>query len=127
MAFARTILDRRPEDRFLCPAPETPRELVELIASFRSIIGFRLHSHIIAASLDIPSVALVWDQKLPSFFAAMELKNRCFTIRDSAADVVDALEAAEAAPSNAQNIIRHRKQARSLLLDTVDDSLKGTL
>ena len=127
MAFARSLLDGRPEDRYLSPAPETPRELVELIASFRSIIGFRLHSHIIAASLDIPSVALIWDQKIPSFFAAMELDNRCFTIRDSAEAVVNALTDAEASPENCQTIIRHRKQARSLLLDTVDGSLKGTL
>ena len=127
MAFARTLLDGRPEAEYLCPAPETPSQLVELIASFRSIIGFRLHSHIIAASLDIPSVALVWDQKIPSFFAAMELDNRCFTIGASGAAVVNALEEAEASPANCQNIIRHRKQARSLLVDTVDGSLKGTL
>lgn len=47
--------------------PQSPQELVTIIASFRGMIATRLHSNIIAYSLDVPSVGLVWNDKL-SFF-----------------------------------------------------------
>ena len=47
--------------------PQSPQELVKIIASFRGMIATRLHSNIIAYSLDVPSVGLVWNDKL-SFF-----------------------------------------------------------
>ena len=125
MTFARTLLDGRPEAEFLCPAPEKPEELVSLIGSFRSIIGFRLHSHIIAASLGIPSVAMIWDQKLPRFFEKMDLPGRCFTIRASGRAVLAALRAAEQTPPSAELVAKHRNAARNLLLDSADEILRG--
>ena len=125
MAFARTLLDGRPEAEFLAPAPEKPEELVALIGSFRSIIGFRLHSHIIAASLGIPSVAMIWDQKLPRFFEKMGLPGRCFTIRASGQEVVAALQMAEQTPPSPEMITERRVAARKLLLDAVDQIVRG--
>jgi polysaccharide pyruvyl transferase WcaK-like protein len=51
----------------LCPRPYLPSQLVNIIAGFRGIIAQRLHSHIIAYSLGIPSVGLVWDNKVEEF------------------------------------------------------------
>jgi polysaccharide pyruvyl transferase WcaK-like protein len=51
----------------LCPRPYLPSQLVNMIAGFRGIIAQRLHSHIIAYSLGIPSVGLVWDNKVEEF------------------------------------------------------------
>ncbi len=120
MVFARSLLDGRPEADFLCPAPESPEELVSLIASFRSLIGFRLHSHIIAASLGIPTVALVWDQKVYRFFEKMDLQDRCFTIHDSASSVISALVAAETASDHRRIVLSRRQASRNLLLNAAD-------
>ncbi|MCD7824945.1 MAG: polysaccharide pyruvyl transferase family protein [Clostridiaceae bacterium] len=43
------------------------RELVEKIASYKAVIAARLHANIIATSLRIPSVALVWNDKMNLF------------------------------------------------------------
>lgn len=47
--------------------PIDPHDLVEIISSYRAIIATRLHSCIIAYSLDIPAVGLVWNDKLSLF------------------------------------------------------------
>lgn len=62
------------EEHFV-PIPEKPADLVQMIADFKSIISFRLHSHIIAASLDIPSIAIVWDQKVPFSLKKLNIQN----------------------------------------------------
>lgn len=49
--------------------PESPRELVEIISSFKAVITSRLHSCIIAYSLEIPFVAVSWNRKV-DYFAA---------------------------------------------------------
>jgi polysaccharide pyruvyl transferase WcaK-like protein len=70
------------EDRagHLASWPERPEDLIWLEAGFRGIISFRLHSHIIAASLGVPSVAIRWDDKLPGFFAKIGASERCLDI-----------------------------------------------
>ncbi|MDY4721987.1 MAG: polysaccharide pyruvyl transferase family protein [Clostridium paraputrificum] len=64
--------------------PKEPRELVDLLNSFSMIISFRLHSHIIANSIGIPSVGFVWDKKVREYseiinneknFFDLEMKN----------------------------------------------------
>lgn len=64
--------------QYIKSKPETPEQLVETIASFAKIISFRLHSHIIAYSLEIPSVAMVWDEKVRSFFEMIGYSERCY-------------------------------------------------
>lgn len=50
-----------------CRIPTEPKELVNNIAEFQAIIASRLHSCIIAYSLDIPAIGLVWNDKLTFF------------------------------------------------------------
>lgn len=56
------------DDRVLCERPSTPEELIQLIGAFKGIFSCRLHSHIIAYSLSVPSVGIVWDSKVIRFF-----------------------------------------------------------
>lgn len=49
---------------YLAPRPIESRELVETIASFKAIVAYRMHANIIAYSLGIPSIGLVWNDKL---------------------------------------------------------------
>ena len=47
--------------------PKSPKELVACEAQCKGIIATRLHSSIVAYSLDIPFVGLVWNDKLKFF------------------------------------------------------------
>ncbi|MGZ8245563.1 polysaccharide pyruvyl transferase family protein [Methylomagnum sp.] len=51
----------------LCPRPDTPELLVRMIAGFKAIIAQRLHAHVIAYSLKVPSVGLIWGSKVEEF------------------------------------------------------------
>lgn len=48
--------------------PRSPAELVSVIAGCRSMVGHRMHANIIAFSFGVPSVGIVWDTKVASFF-----------------------------------------------------------
>lgn len=47
--------------------PQSPRQLVELIAGYKGIIGARLHACICAYSIDVPMVGFIWDEKMLRF------------------------------------------------------------
>ncbi|KAI4448825.1 hypothetical protein C823_003352 [Eubacterium plexicaudatum ASF492] len=48
----------------LAPRPVESRELVALTASYAGVIACRMHANIIAYALGIPSVGLVWNDKM---------------------------------------------------------------
>ena len=75
----------------IAPKPNRPIDLVKLISKYKSIISFRLHSHIIAYSLDIPTIAIVWNEKVKFFFKDLNLEDRCFEIKDKPEDIVKKL------------------------------------
>lgn len=51
-------------ERYLAKRPVHTDELVEIISGYVGIIAGRMHSNIIAYALGVPSVALVWNDKL---------------------------------------------------------------
>lgn len=51
-----------------CIYSHTTKEVVEAVASFKSVITFRMHSSIISYSFGIPSLAMVWNDKIPFFY-----------------------------------------------------------
>lgn len=110
---------RNPEGSILkCAA--SPRELTAQIAGFRSIISFRLHSHIIAASLGIPGIAVVWDDKLRFFYSRLGHPERCATIEVSGKQIMSMLERAEAEGVNSEMIEKQKKYAKTILLDSIN-------
>ncbi len=52
------------EEALVAPRPVESRELVETIASFAGVIACRMHANIIAYALGIPSIGLVWNEKM---------------------------------------------------------------
>ena len=46
------------------PAPADSTELVRMISGFSAVFAARMHSNIIAYALGIPSVGIIWNQKL---------------------------------------------------------------
>lgn len=62
--------------------PKSGEDLISLIASYKSIISFRLHSHIISYSLGIPTVGIIWDRKLIEFAKLIHCEDRFFYLED---------------------------------------------
>ena len=58
------------------------QELVSLISSFKGIITARLHSCIVAYSLDVPAIAISWTKKVADFFALIKQPDRAIDIEN---------------------------------------------
>ncbi|SPC13933.1 polysaccharide pyruvyl transferase family protein [Cupriavidus taiwanensis] len=74
--------------------PASPAELASIIAACHSMVGHRMHANIIAFSFGVPSVGIVWDTKVASFF---KLSGRGdFAVRQNASadDVIERLACA---------------------------------
>lgn len=54
-------------EEHLVPPAETPDQLIEQISQFKAIIAHRLHALIVASSLKIPVVPVVWSDKVVKF------------------------------------------------------------
>lgn len=52
---------------YLAPRPSAPKELISIISQYKGVIAARLHANIISTSLNIPSVGLIWNDKLKLF------------------------------------------------------------
>lgn len=61
----------------LCDKPLTGGNLVELIAQFQVVIAARLHACVVATSLQVPCIGLMWDDKVAAFFSDLKLGSRC--------------------------------------------------
>lgn len=130
MAYAREILASLPEYRgreaaLLHSRDTEPKALLETIAGFQSIISFRLHSHILAASLDVPSVAMVWDEKLPTFFKKIGHPERCFRVDSDPTAVLDALERAEREGYDRELLENQAKAAEDQLIRAMTEAIPG--
>ena len=122
--MADEILSRMPEfagrkAQYIVMMPARPCELVKTLSQFKSLISFRLHSHIIAASLGIPTVAMVWDNKLKFFFEQIGQPERCCTVLQSPMEIVRILEKAESEGYDARRLMKQKQYADELLRDSI--------
>ncbi len=62
------IHDQRAIPCTLARRPTTACELALNISQYKAILASRLHAHVVATSYHIPSIALVWDDKVRTFF-----------------------------------------------------------
>jgi len=74
--------------------PQSPKNLVEIISSFKAIITSRLHSCIVAYSLDVPFVAISWNNKLSYFAENIGCPERIFDKNLNSDLIVDGLNKA---------------------------------
>lgn len=77
---------------YLLEKPCTPDELINTINSFESILSMRLHSLIIAYSLNIPAISISWDEKVDAFFRKINRENLCYKLFDDSLLIIDDLE-----------------------------------
>ena len=120
--LAKKILNLKgmEEKKFLQKRPTIPEELIANISEFKSLISFRLHSHIIASACGIPSIAIIWDKKVEEFFKKINLEKRCKTINSSIQDIVDSLEIAEKEGIDNDMIKRQGDLSKKSLLDNIN-------
>jgi polysaccharide pyruvyl transferase WcaK-like protein len=72
--------------------PKNPKDLVEIISGFKGIISFRLHSHIVAYSLKVPGVGIVWDNKVSFFYSSINRNDSCFKLNNDIGTIIDKLD-----------------------------------
>lgn len=124
MAFARDILEGLPRwkghEEKLRPCDRGPEALLRTVAGYRGLISCRLHSHIIAASLGIPTAAVVWDDKLRAFFRMIGCPERCVSVDTSAEKTVAVLENAAARGYDFALLDSLSSEAEGLLLGALE-------
>ena len=100
--------------------PRTINELVETISEFDRILSFRLHSHIIAYSLNVPSVAIEWDRKIKDFMNSIDNINSYLTISSSANAVLDLLFSISTSIDYERKIMENKQILRKNLYSLID-------
>ena len=71
-------LNIKPNNEIIAPQPKTAQELINLITQYKGIIANRMHAHIIAASYGIPTVGLIWNDKIKQFAKHLGIEERFF-------------------------------------------------
>lgn len=128
--FARYIFQQIPGltgefEKYMCQIPKRPNELVQVVAGLKSMISFRLHSHIIAAALSIPSIAVVWDDKLNFFFKKIGYPERSCNINETPEMILRKLHMAEKESLNMELINKQKLYADELLYQALQKEIKG--
>jgi hypothetical protein len=98
--FGVKLLEKFKRDSIVFLPHNTPTKvaLVEAISNFKAVVAPRMHANIIAGSLGVPSIGLVWNEKLNFFGKLMGCPDR-YINRDSLFDsklIIDKLEEAVA-------------------------------
>lgn len=107
------------DESVIAKRPLNPTELVQTIAHYRSIISFRLHSHVIAVSLDIPTIAITWDSKVDFFFENIERPDRVFQYDSPSNDVLTKLFEAEQMGYDKELIQAQKEECRFILAENL--------
>lgn len=115
------------DESAIAKRPLNPTELVQTIANYRSIISFRLHSHIIAVSLDIPTVAITWDNKVDFFFENIDRSDRVFQYDTPFQAVLTKLFEAEQTGYDNELISAQKEECHSNLAESIALALENDL
>lgn len=130
LSYAREIVASMPELRgkeaeLIRPRDIKPGDLVRTVAGYGGVIAARLHSNILAAALDIPAVAVVWDDKLPAFYEKIGRPGRCVTVDTDADTVLQTLGEAQQNGYDAALVESLRQDAEAMLLEAAERALYG--
>lgn len=69
-------------------SPDSTREVVRAIAGFDTVLAIRMHSAIISYALDIPSIDMVWNEKIPYFYQNIGYPDRALEMEYCTPEVV---------------------------------------
>lgn len=95
------------KERYMAKQPAEAEELIDIISGYAGIVAGRMHSNIIAYSLQIPSIALVWNDKLLFWGQRIGYPERFLSYQN-----MDVLEIMEAMLLSIKQGVRIRMQVR---------------
>lgn len=108
--------------KYMDPIVKSPLELVKKIAEFKAVIAARLHANIIATSLQIPSIGLVWNDKMNLFAGIIGSEDR-YIENEQLLDgkyVIDKMEDAIRTGYNLEKI----NEMKEITVKTIENILK---
>lgn len=90
--LSKTIQTKLSIPSKIADRPTKPVDLARTISKYSGVIASRLHANIIATSYQIPSVGLVWDEKIRAFYKSTERPRNVFPVTGfNSEDLVEAL------------------------------------
>jgi len=110
------------QEAYLGENTKNSRDLVEKISCFKAIVAARMHANIIATSLQVPSVGLVWNDKMNLFAEMIGCEERYINV-DKLLDASYIVTQMEAAINEGYNNNRIDKM-KSVTLATIENILK---
>ena len=75
-------------EKYMAKRPAEGTELVEIISGYQGVIACRLHTNIIAFSMQIPSIGLVWNKKMKQWGETIGYPERFIDAEDIQTDTV---------------------------------------
>lgn len=78
--FLDIVMKRLSDTNVKKRIPSSARNLVEIIASYKAIVTTRMHAGIIAYSLDVPAIGLVWNDKIKFFWESAGHPEYCIDV-----------------------------------------------
>lgn len=107
-----------------CRIPASPKELVEVISKYKACVAARLHACIIAYSLEIPVIGIVWNDKLTFFGRNISCERYYIEPKDLSVEYV---RAQLADVLNSQYDQSVRKWFRALIKEDIESSVRGLI
>lgn len=109
-------------------APSEDKALIETISTFTTVIAARLHANIISYALNVPSVGLVWNDKLTLFGEDIGYPERFFEYNEfDVKRIVDAAVLANEQGYEQQQWISYKKTAKDNINYLIEQWLGGKL
>lgn len=108
--------------------PQKDSELISIIASFKGVVAARLHANIISYALNVPSVGLVWNDKLVLFGKDIGYPERFFEYNKlDAVKIVDALVQASEQGYEPNKWLEYKQTAKKNIEKVTSQWLAGEL
>lgn len=121
--FGVSLLKRMGRDRekYLGDNVKSAKALVEKIGGYRAVVAARLHANIIATSLGVPSIGLVWNDKMNMFAKTVNCEERYISgeaLLDTS-HVIDQMEEAIANGYDTEKIDRMKRKTMKTIRNIV--------
>jgi polysaccharide pyruvyl transferase WcaK-like protein len=78
----RLVTDLNLPPATLLPAPATSKELISEILSFDIILAARMHAGIVSTALEVPTLGLIWSEKIDLFTRIAGIRENYFSEKE---------------------------------------------
>jgi polysaccharide pyruvyl transferase WcaK-like protein len=75
----RLVIDLNLPPATLLPAPTTSKELISDILGFDIILAARMHAGIVSTALEVPTLGLIWSEKIDLFTKIVGIRDNYFS------------------------------------------------